>query len=107
MEDAGIIAGYHARIDPAKLGGTLGVFIRMSVANKDYARFRRFVQGADRILECHHISGAEAFLLRAAVASVTDLEELIRRLSAFGQTATSLVLSSPLERRVWATGTRP
>jgi Lrp/AsnC family leucine-responsive transcriptional regulator len=107
LEDEGIITGYHAEVDPARLGRPLQVFIRLSVLNKDYSRFRRFLGGAGEIVECHHVSGEEAFLLRAAVASVKDLEELIRRLSAYGQTATSLILSTFLDRRVWLTGTRP
>jgi Lrp/AsnC family leucine-responsive transcriptional regulator len=107
MEDEGVITGYHAEVDPAKLGRPLQVFIRLSVLNKDYSRFRRFLDGAEEIIECHHVSGEEAFVLRAAVASVRDLEELIRKLSAYGQTATSLILSTFLDRRVWVTGTRP
>ncbi|MGA2186027.1 MAG: Lrp/AsnC family transcriptional regulator [Bryobacteraceae bacterium] len=107
LEDEGVITGYRAEVDPAKLGRPLQVFIRLSVPNKDYARFRRFLGGVGEITECHHISGEQAFLLRAAVASVKDLEELIRKLSAYGQTATSLILSTFLERRAWVTGTRP
>jgi Lrp/AsnC family leucine-responsive transcriptional regulator len=104
---AGLSNGYHAEVDPAKLGRPMQVFIRLSVLNKDYPRFRRFLAGVDGISECHHVSGEEAMVLRAAVASVKDLEELLSKLSAFGQTATSLILSTFLNRRVWTTGTRP
>ncbi len=107
LQDEGVITGYHAEVDPAKLGRPMQVFIRLSVLNKDYPRFRRFLAGADEISECHHVSGEEAMVLRAAVASVKDLEELLRKLNAFGQTATSLILSTFLNRRVWTTGTRP
>ncbi len=107
MEDEGVIAGYHAEVDPAKLGRSLQVIVRLRVNNKDYARFRRFLAGAEEIIECHHVSGEEAFVLRAAVASVKDLEDLIRRLSVYGNTASSLILSTFLDRRVWVSGTRP
>ena len=107
LQDEGVINGYHAEVDPAKLGRPMQVFIRLSVLNKDYPRFRRFLAGVDGISECHHVSGEEAMVLRAAVASVKDLEELLSKLSAFGQTATSLILSTFLNRRVWTTGTRP
>ena len=101
LEDERVITGYHAAVDPAKLGRPLQVFIRVWVMNKDYPRFRRFVAGAEEITECHHVSGEEAMLLRAAVASVKELEELLRKLNAFGQTTTSLILSTVLDRRVW------
>ena len=102
LEDAGIIAGYSARLDPEQLGRPLQVFIRVAMPNRDYPRFRRFLSGALEITECHHVSGEEAFLLRAALASVPELEKLLGKLSAFGHTTTSLILSTFLDRRVWA-----
>ena len=42
----------------------------------------------------------EFFLLKAAVAAVTDLETFIGALTQFGETNTLLVLSSPLETRI-------
>jgi Lrp/AsnC family transcriptional regulator, leucine-responsive regulatory protein len=107
LQDEGVITGYHAEVDPVKLGRPMQVFIRLSVLNKDYLRFRRFLGGVNEISECHHVSGEEAMVLRAAVPSVKDLEELLRKLSTFGQTATSLILSTFLNRRVVTTGTRP
>lgn len=107
LEDTGIISGYRAHVDPEQLGRPLQVFIRLSMPNRDYARFRRFLPGAREITECHHVSGEEAFLLRAALVSVPDLEKLLGRLSAFGHTTTSLILSTFLDRRVWTTETRP
>jgi Lrp/AsnC family leucine-responsive transcriptional regulator len=101
LEDAGIISGYCARVDPEQLGRPLQVFIRLSAPSRDYPRFRRFLSGASEITECHHVSGEEAFLLRAAIASVADLEKLIGKLTAFGHTTTSLILSTFLDHRVW------
>src|ERR1017187_4960878 len=63
LEGEEVITGYHAEVDPAKLGRPLQMFIRLRVLNKDYPRFRRFLAGAEEILECHHVSGEEAFLL--------------------------------------------
>lgn len=101
LEDHGIITAYRAVVDPAKLGKGLSVLIRVSIPNKDYQKFQRFLGDTPEVLECHHISGSEAFQIRAAVASVADLETLLHRISAYGQTATSLVLSTSMERRVF------
>jgi Lrp/AsnC family leucine-responsive transcriptional regulator len=48
---------------------------------------------------CHRIKGDESFVIEAHLVSVHHLEALIDRLSVFGATATSTVLSSPVERR--------
>ncbi|MEO8026985.1 MAG: Lrp/AsnC ligand binding domain-containing protein [Bryobacteraceae bacterium] len=55
-----------------------------------------FLRSLDEILDCHHLSGDDSFLIRAAVESIPALEELVRKLSEHGQTATSLILSSPI-----------
>jgi len=107
LEDAGIITGYHAMVSVEKLGRPLEVFIRLTMPNRDYPRFRRFLPGAADIQQCHHVSGEEAFLLRAAVASVAELEKLLGKLSAFGHTTTALILSTFLDRPAWTNDTRP
>jgi len=51
------------------------------------------------ILECHRVTGTDSFILRAGLLSVTHLESLIDRLTPFGMTSTSTVLSSPVPYR--------
>jgi Lrp/AsnC family leucine-responsive transcriptional regulator len=50
------------------------------------------------ILECHHLAGAEAFLIKVTASSVEHLEQVLTRLSEFGDTNTSIVLSSPITK---------
>jgi Lrp/AsnC family leucine-responsive transcriptional regulator len=106
LEDAGVIQGYHARVDPARLGLGLMVMIEMNVARANYARFQSAVEKLSWILECHHISGRASFVLKAAAPDVAGLESLISRLSQFGETSTSVILSTPLARRVFDKGVR-
>lgn len=99
LEQANVILGYHARIAPAALGLKMLVFIEIQVKHVDYQRFQKAVSELSWILECHHIAGRAAFLLKAVVPDSPGLELLIGHLSQFGDTATSLVLSSVIERR--------
>jgi hypothetical protein len=78
------------------------VFIEMQVRRADYPRFQKAVTQLTWILECHHVAGRASFLLKAAVPDAAGLELLIGHLSQFGETNTSLVLSSNLERREFA-----
>jgi Lrp/AsnC family leucine-responsive transcriptional regulator len=77
----------------------LHVVLRATVQPKDYGRFRKTIAALDEIFECHHVTGAESFVLRAAVADVRALEVLIQKLTAYGPTTTSVVLSTMLDRR--------
>jgi Lrp/AsnC family leucine-responsive transcriptional regulator len=101
LEEAGIIEGYRAVINLPKIGLPLTVFIRMSVPVEKYPQFKQAVARLPGILECCHIAGAESFMLKAALESVSSLEALIEQLSRYGQTATAIVMSTlPLEPRV-------
>jgi Lrp/AsnC family leucine-responsive transcriptional regulator len=51
------------------------------------------------VVECHRITGEDCFLLKVHVPSVKDLEEVLDRFLAFGQTTTSIVQSSPVRLR--------
>ena len=101
LEDTGIIQGYHARVDPARLGLGMMVIIEMNVARANYPRFQKAVEKLPWIIECHHVSGRASFVLKAAAPDVAGLELLIGHLSQFGETSTSLILSTPLARRVF------
>jgi Lrp/AsnC family leucine-responsive transcriptional regulator len=78
------------------------VILRVQVSPKEYPKFTKLIQVVTAVEECHHVTGGEAFVLKAAVADVGELEKLIEKLSAFGPTVTSVILSTPLERRVFS-----
>ncbi len=99
MEEAGIIVGYHADIDPMKVGMPITAFIRMSVVGDVFTRITAVVKNSPEVVECHRGTGADSFIMKVHVRSVEHLEALIDRLTPFGTTSTSIVLSSPVEKR--------
>ncbi|MFN2391784.1 MAG: Lrp/AsnC ligand binding domain-containing protein [Pyrinomonadaceae bacterium] len=54
----------------------------------------------NEVLECHRGTGGDSFIMKVAVASVEHLQNIIDRLTPYGITTTSVVLSSPVKRRV-------
>ena len=101
LEDTGLITGYHAALNPKHLGLPIRVIIEIQVKKPDYPRFQKAVQGLAWITECHHITGRSAFVLTAVAPSVEGLESLIGHLSQYGETTTSLVMSTVVARRVF------
>jgi len=99
LEERGVIRAYRAEIDLAALGRGLNVYLRAIVQPKDYPRFKKTVEASDEILECPHVTGEESFVLRAAVTGVASLDILIQKLTNFGPTTTSVILSTALDRR--------
>ncbi len=99
LEDAGIITGYHAEVDAAKLGWPVPAFVRLITPPEKYPRFLKLAASWPEVLECHHVSGDDSFVLKVAVSSTAHLEEFIGRLTAFGPTTTAIVLSSPIPKK--------
>ncbi len=96
LEEAGTITGYRAEVDRARLGRPLGAFLRLTTSATSYQRVIALCGSLDAVIECHHITGEDCFLIRLAVTSVNELEDVIARFRRFGTAHTSVVLSSPV-----------
>ncbi len=104
LEEAGVVTGYHATVDMAKLGVPIHVLIRLTIPGGELqiSRTVAAIKELPEISRCHRITGDESFIIEAHLVSVHHLEAVIDKLSAFGATSTSTVLSSPVERREYS-----
>jgi Lrp/AsnC family transcriptional regulator, leucine-responsive regulatory protein len=99
LEEAGVIRGYHAEIDPGALGLTLSVVLRIRPAPREIHKVAELAQRTPEVTECVRVTGEDCFIMRAHVRDVTHLEELIDRFVIYGQTTTSIVQSAPVPGR--------
>ena len=99
LEDAGVITGYHAAVDPRALGYGLGAIIRIRPAPRQIAAVADLARETAEVAECHRITGEDCFLMRLHVRDVEQLEELIDRFAFLGQTTTSIMQTSPVAAR--------
>jgi len=104
LEDAGVITGYRADIDTAKVGLAIMAFVRMSITGVDYSHIIEVAEQSNEVLECHRGTGGDSFIMKVAVSSVEHLQEVIDRLVPYGITTTTIVLSSPVRRRIIQVG---
>ncbi|HEX3245638.1 MAG TPA: Lrp/AsnC family transcriptional regulator [Chloroflexota bacterium] len=100
LEDVGIIEGYRAVVNVQKLGLPLNAIIRFAARGRGSAETKRRLAGIPEIIECFHVTGEDCYVLRIAVPSTAHLEGLLERLTDFGDTTTSIVLSTPFASRV-------
>jgi Lrp/AsnC family transcriptional regulator, leucine-responsive regulatory protein len=99
LEQAGVIRGYHADVDPRALGYDLSVVLRIRPAARMIHKVAQLAQDTPEVTECHRVTGEDCFVMRVYVRDVTHLEELIDRFVLYGQTTTSIVQSSPVPGR--------
>ena len=52
-----------------------------------------------QVVECHRITGEDCFILQVRLESLDNLDLILDQFLAYGQTTTSIVLSSPVTWR--------
>lgn len=100
MEDEGIIRAYRADINPQRVGLPITAFIRMSVVGDVLKKLTARVHAMAEIIECYRGTGEDCFILKVCVVSVEHLRDVIDRLTPYGTTSTSLVLTPMIEKNL-------
>lgn len=78
LEEAGVIKGYSALISPEVIGCGLAALISVTLERTEHkAEFLALVNKLPEILECHHIAGAEDYIIKVRCSGTRDLERLI------------------------------
>lgn len=105
LEDAGVVQGYRAELDPRALGYQLGVIVRIRPSARQLQKVAALARETPEVVECHRITGEDCYFMKAHVRDVEHLEEIVDRFAPYGQTTTSIMQSSPVPRRgVWLDG---
>ncbi|MGF1455240.1 MAG: Lrp/AsnC family transcriptional regulator [Alphaproteobacteria bacterium] len=80
LEDAGLIQGYHARLDSRALGYHVTVFVLVALshhADADLRQFEALVQSWDMVRECYMIQGDYDFLLKCVTPDLDAFQAFL------------------------------
>jgi Lrp/AsnC family leucine-responsive transcriptional regulator len=99
LEEAGVIAGYQATVNPERVGLTVMAFVRVRYPTGNYRPFHAMLDSTPEIVEAHHVTGEDCFILKVLARSMRHLEEVTGRIAGLGPVTTSVVYSSPLAAR--------
>ena len=100
MEDHGLITGYRAMLDLSKLGYPILAFIHLKITSDQHQRFATVAHTLREIMECHHVTGQDGYMIKVIASSMAHLEHVIAQLRLYGETTTSIVLSSPIKEKL-------
>jgi Lrp/AsnC family leucine-responsive transcriptional regulator len=70
LEKQGYIRGYHAELDPGRLGHSLLAYIEVHLDRTTpdvFERFKLAMQSNDQVLECHMVAGGFDYLIKVRV----------------------------------------
>lgn len=99
LEQRGIITGYAARVDAAKLGCDITAFVGVAIDHpRHFEAFDERVRALDDVLECHRVAGEDSYLLKVKTRNTGTLDELLvgtlRTIPGVTRTVTTIVLAS-------------
>lgn len=80
LEQAGVIASYHAHLAPKALGLNIVVFVQVTLATHspdNSARFRKLIAGLDEVQEAYSLTGAADYQVKLVLADLDALNRIL------------------------------
>jgi Lrp/AsnC family transcriptional regulator, leucine-responsive regulatory protein len=96
LEATGVITGYHARVDPSRVGRPVEAVVVMDCYGPTCVLRDPEVATWPEVRQLFRVTGQGCSVLVVAVPSMPDFEELIDRLARYGRPSSSMVLSDLL-----------
>ncbi len=97
LEELGVLTGYRAGVDRGRAGLPVTAFLRVTCTGDKFRAVHRLAEELPAVLECHHVTGEACFIVKVASADLAGLERTIDRFREYGETVSSVVLSSIVE----------
>lgn len=92
----GVLEGFHARVDPAKVGNRVSAVIDVKLRSPDHKEtFEALLRDEIAVDEAFHLTGRADYVLRISFPSTAELDGFIATIKARGgvrETETRIVL---------------
>lgn len=92
LEDAGVITGYHARVDPVRAGRAVRAVVRMQCYGPTCLLRDPEVRRWPELQQLYRVTGDDCCVLLVAVPDGRALEALLDRLGGYGRPTSSVIL---------------
>jgi Lrp/AsnC family leucine-responsive transcriptional regulator len=92
LEQAGVITGYRAVIDPSRIGLNIHAVVRLRTTHARIAACLEHFAQVPEITGVRRLTGEDCFLLDIHAADARRLEDVVDAIARFGPVTTSLVL---------------
>jgi Lrp/AsnC family leucine-responsive transcriptional regulator len=99
LEADGVIIAYRTEIDPTAAGYPVMALVAVTAVQPYKDDLLSTMARMPEVLECHHVTGADSYMVTMVATSIRHLEQLIGGINGYGETRTSIVMSSPIPRR--------
>lgn len=99
LERAGVISGYHARVDPTAVGQPVTMFVQLRCKPDRCLLRTATADEFPEITEIHKLTGGYCAMIKARAGSLAHAEGVIDRLGQRGEAVSNIVVSTQYENR--------
>ena len=99
LKESGVVRSVSAELEPALAGYPVRAIVGITVQQPGKKTFIDKLKRAPEVLECHHVAGADSYIVTVVSQSLEKLERLLASINGYGETRTSIVFSTPVTRR--------
>ncbi|CAB3846247.1 MULTISPECIES: Lrp/AsnC family transcriptional regulator [Achromobacter] len=99
LQEAGIVQRFAVEVDAVKAGYPVKAIVGITATQPGKKALLDRLRQAPEVLECHHVAGADSYMMTVVATGLADLERFIGTINGYGETRTSIVFSTPIERR--------
>ena len=101
LEEAGVLTGYHAAVEPSAVGWGLVAFLRVRPGHAvDRGRLEEAWAASAEVMECHLLTGAADYLVKLRLRDLDGAHEHVAALRRSGcEVSVEIALATPVERR--------
>lgn len=99
LERDGVITGYGARIDAARVGQPVSAFVEMKCSLGNCLLKTSTSEDYPEVVEVHKLTGEHCTMMKVRAVSLEHLDGLLERLGRHGSMRSAMVLSTQYEGR--------
>ena len=98
-DSEGPLRAIAADVDPVKAGYPVKAIVGITSTKPGKRALIEKLRKAPEVIECHHVAGADSYMMIVVGQSLAELERFVGTINVYGETHTSIVFSTPIERR--------
>lgn len=99
LQESGVVRNIVAQVEPALAGYSVQAVVGITVFQPGKRQLLDKLRQLPQVIECHHVAGADSYLMTVVARNLGDLEQFLGSINMFGETRTSIVFSTPIPRR--------
>ena len=100
LQERGVIRRFTIEVDPASLGYDLQALVRIKPLPGKLQVVQKLIEDTPEFSECSKVTGNDCFIARLHIFTISQLDQILDRMSRSAELNTSIVKAQPIRNRL-------